>query len=382
MENDSGTVAADDGSQSVLSKLVVSQDHLSLYLPAGTSLSPAVGEWTYDLLRRKVAEWGFVGDPRVDDYVALVEKAKLAASGGLAAGLPEDLVILRGTPVKPPEEGRIEWLNVPPVPPDLAIIGRPVLRVLPPTPSTPGLTIYGQPIEAASDEVLPDPLDITYTEGVVANPDGTYHTEESGQVRVERTHIVFTKGYAIVDSSLPEYREAEFPCDVLVNGDLAGGMRWRIYGSLTVKGHWSAPNIEVHGNAVSESGVATGNEGVIKIYGSLKTTYIQFTRIGVSGDLQVDSSIVQSEVRVGGNLLCKGDPGVVMGSEVSCFGAIIANKIGSDKGRRTRIQIHRRSQRVKPPRTRIGMLTKDTRMRVFGEIWTQVADAAYESPDA
>ncbi len=369
---------SEEEQQRFSSKLLVSPDSLSVYLPKGTLVDEFVSLWTFDEFREQMNAWGFVGEPSIDDFVALVERAQDPQMRRI--GTESEVVLLRGTPPRAPQEGRLEWLNEPPVPLDLAIIGRPFLKVLPPEPPSPCVTVYGQPIEPPPGETTPDPLDITYTEGVVANPDGTFHAEESGQVRLERTHIVFTKGYAIVDSSLPEYRDAEFPCDVLVNGDLAGSMRWRIYGSLTVKGHWSAPNIEVHGNAVSESGIATGNEGVIKIYGNLKTSYVQFTRLGVSGTLQADSSIVQSEIRVGGNILCRGDPGVVMGSEVSCFGALVANKVGSDKGRRTRIQIHRRSLAFKPPRTRIALLSKDTRMKVYGEIWTQPTDAVYESP--
>ncbi len=365
--------------QQLQSRLIVSKDHLSVLLPSGTFVSAVVSEWNFDDFKGAIQSWGFVGEPRAEDFQLFWEGVQAAVAAG--AGTESDLILLRGTPPLPPQEGRIEWLNSPPIPTDLAVVGRPFLRVLPPSPSTPGLTVYGKPIEPPASEVMPDPLEMTFTDGVVQNVDGTYHAEVSGQVRLERTHIVYTKNYVVTDTSLPEYRDAEFPCDVLVNGDLAGTMKWRIYGSLTVKGHWSAPHIEVHGNAVSESGVATGNEGVVKVYGSLKTTYVQFTRLGVSGDLQVDSSIVQSDVRVGGNLLCRGDPGVVMGSEVSCFGAIIANKVGSDKGRRTRIQIYKRSAAFKPPRTRIAILSKDTRMKVFGEIWTQTADAIYESPD-
>jgi uncharacterized protein (DUF342 family) len=188
-------------------------------------------------------------------------------------------------------------------------------------------------------------------------------------------------GYIIVDSSLPQYKEAEFPCDVTVKGDLVGTAKWKIFGNFLVEGHWSAPNIEVHGNAQSASGLQTQGEGVVKVFGSMRTTYIQFSRIGVAGDLVVDSSVVQSEVRVGGSFVCRGDPGVIMGSEVSCFGAIVANRVGSDKGRRTRIQIHRRSANLKPPRSKIGILSKDTRMRVFGDIWTQTEDGSYETPD-
>ncbi len=371
-------VPLDDASKAVLEKIVVSKDHLLVSLPTATKVDQAAASWTFEQFKLNVKNWGFIGEPNIQDFSDFISGIQNQST---ETGIETDLVILRGTPTLPPQEGRIEWLNEPPVPPDLAVIGRPVLRVAPPSPAAPGLTVYGQPIEPSSNDLMPEPLELTFTDGIVQNADGTFQTEESGQIKVEGTHITFTKGYSIHDASLPIYREAEFPCDVIVPGDLAGLVKWKIFGSLIVKGHWSAPGVEVHGNAQSESGLATGNEGVIKIYGNFRTTYIQFSHLGVSGDLAVDSSIVQSDVRVGGNILCKGDPGVIMGSEVSCFGAIVANKVGSDKGRRTRIQVHRRSHRIKTPRTRIGMLSKDTRMRVYGEIWTQIADNPYESPD-
>jgi hypothetical protein len=366
----------DSAARTVFSKAVVAKGNLAVLLPKGASVPPQAAQLTFDEFRTHLRALGYVGEPQFSDYEAFVERVSTEGDGFL-----EDQVLLRGTAPSAPKEGFVVWLNKPPIPPDLAVAGTPFLRVMPPEPAAPGLSVFGEPIEPSGSDPLPDPLQMTYTDGIEMNPDGTYQVAESGQVRLERTHLVYSKGYVIVDSSLPQYKEAEFPCDVTVKGDLVGTAKWKVFGNFLVEGHWSAPNIEVHGNAQSASGLQTQGEGVVKIFGSMRTTYIQFSRIGIAGDLVVDSSIVQSDIRVGGSLVCRGDPGVIMGSEVSCFGAIIANRVGSDKGRRTRIQIHRRSANLKPPRSKIGILSKDTRMRVFGDIWTQTEDGAYETPD-
>ncbi len=368
--------SAENGAAAFFLKAQVSKDQLVVFLPKGTVVSPHVAAWTFDEFRSQLQNRGYVGDAQFQDYEAFLNRVSSEQAGFLA-----EQVLLRGTAPSSPREGYVEWLNRPPIPADLAVAGVPFLRVMPPEPASPGLSVRGDPIEPSGSDPIPDPLEITYTDGIELNPDGSYKATESGQVRLERVHIVFSKGYTIVDPSLPEYKLAEFPCDVFVKGDLVGTMSWKVFGNFQIEGHWSAPGIEVHGNALSTSGMQTQGEGVVKVFGNMRTSYIQFSRIGVAGDLLVDSSIVQSEVRVGGSLVCRGEPGVIMGSEVSCFGAIIANRVGSDKGRRTRIQIHRRSVNIKPPRSKIGILSKDTRMRVFGDIWTQSEDGAYETPD-
>ncbi len=376
MNNPQNASGDESAAKTAFSKAVVAKGNLTVFLPKGVQVPSEAALLTFDEYRTNLRSLGYVGEPQFSDYESFVNRVNTESEGFLA-----DQVLLRGTAPAAPKEGYVVWLNKPPIPPDLAVAATPFLRVMPPEPAAPGLSVFGDPIEPSGTDPLPDPLQMTYTDGIEMNPDGTFQVTESGQVRLERTHMVYSKGYIIVDSSLPQYKEAEFPCDVTVKGDLVGTAKWKIFGNFLVEGHWSAPNIEVHGNAQSASGLQTQGEGVVKVFGSMRTTYIQFSRIGVAGDLVVDSSVVQSEVRVGGSFVCRGDPGVIMGSEVSCFGAIVANRVGSDKGRRTRIQIHRRSANLKPPRSKIGILSKDTRMRVFGDIWTQTEDGSYETPD-
>jgi uncharacterized protein (DUF342 family) len=359
-------------------KFQVSEDKMSLFIPEGTPLNPKLAEVDFDTFRSFFKRNGIVADPAREQIEALRAFVRDHIEDPV---MNSDFVLVRGSSPSAPKPGHLVWLNPKPVPKDQVVANRPFLQIMPPEPAQPGVSVMGTPVAPPMDAALPEPIQLALSEELSLTPEGMVVSQRSGQVKLVNQSMSFSEVYEVADSSLAEYHEAEFYCAVSVKGDLVGSVGWKIYGNFKVEGHLSAGNIEVHGDAQVESGVQNDGEGVFKVFGNLRTTYIQFSKVGVAKDCLVDSSIVQSEVRVGGNLLCRGEPGVVMGSEISCFGAIIANRVGSDKGRRTRIQIHRRSPNVKPARTKIAQLSKDTRMRVYGEIWTQREDAPYESPD-
>lgn len=359
-------------------KFRVSEDKMTVFIPEGTQLSPKLAEVDFDTFRAHFKRNGIVAAPSMAQFELL---RTFVIQNIADPQMNQDFPIIRGTPPSQPKPGQLVWLNPKPIPKDQVVGGRPFLQIMPPEPAQPGVSVLGNPVSPPMDAALPEPIQLGLPDELSLTPEGCVVSQRSGQVKLVGQSMSFSEVYEVTDSSLAEYHEAEFYCAVMVKGDLVGSISWKVHGSFKVEGHLSAGNIEVHGDAQIESGIQTDGEGVVKIHGNLRTTYIQFSKVGVANDCLVDSSIVQSEVRVGGNLLCRGEPGVVMGSEISCFGAIIANRVGSDKGRRTRIQVHRRSPNIKPPRTKITILSKDTRMRVYGEIWTQREDAPYESPD-
>lgn len=349
----------------------VSGDRMSVFIPKRTPvLRDVVVRWKLEDLNHYLAGFGFAGEASEEDLVAIKKAAKSGAQS-----FSEDFVVLRGIPIAGAKDGTYEFLNPPGKPQDLVTKDVPFIRILAPKPAQDGSDVFGK-VLVAEDKTVPIAFEFVMPPDMRLLSDGYVVSDLSGQVKVAGKNMTFASVYTLDNVTAAEHQQLEFPCDVTVTCDLAGSIKWKVNGTLTVAGHWSADGVEVNGKAVAESGVQLADErATLRINGDLRTTYVQMSRIGVTGDLTVENSIMQSEVRVGGNCVCRGTPGTIMGSTVHCFGAVRAKKVGSDAGKHTEVNIYKTPAQHK---TAIGVVTVGTKMRVRGTTWFVTKDEAYE----
>ena len=351
-------------------KLELPRDLMSAVIPKGSIISRTVERWRLDDLNVYVRSQGIVAEVEADDFRTLKKLSRTFPSG-----LKEDFVLLRGLEPIEPTPGSIEWLNAPEFPRDMVFKGKPVLRINKPTAPATGRDVQGHARLPKQTKELP-PIQLRLAPSLLLLPDDSVEASESGQVKLEGNDLKFSTTYEISNAALPEFQTVEFQCDVLVHGDLAGNVRWVVHGNLTVEGHWSASQIVVMGNATALGGIQTNLVGTLKLYGNCKANYIQMSRVGIVGNLLVENSLLLSEVRVGGDVKCSGTPGAIMGSDVDCFGSIVANKAGSDKGKPTRITLYINSSKAKSV---ISSLTTGTHMNIYDKFWVVGNDGAFEA---
>lgn len=351
--------------------MTASTDRMKVIVPKGSAVASKVFIWTFEDCCNYVRSKGFLVDPTPQAFEDFRRVAR-----GAPHSLPFDYPLVLGVPAKDAQPPGIEWINPENMPRDQLVQGKAFLRITPPKPCELGSDVLGNPISPRSKEEF-SRLQLILDADFIQNEDGTIESLRAGQVELLGMALRFHKFYDIKDPTLPEYQNAEFFSEVKVKGELAGSMKWKIHGKMTVFGHWSAPNIEVFGDVIAESGIQTNMQGILKFYGNCRTNFIQMSRVGVAGTLIVMNSILQSEVRVGGNLSCEAGPGAIMGSTVHVFGVLKARRAGSDKGRQTKLEIFKNVEN-KP--SNIDFLAKGTEMKVFGMPFISQEDKQYQTP--
>ena len=348
---------------------------LSAVIPKGNPVSPDVINWTVADLNEYL---------RLDGYkIDIEERAFLEFRKAVRknpSGFSEDYVLLNAISPVEPENATLEWLAVPGRPRDLVTRDIPFLRAKAPKPPIEGRDIYGR-VLFPKNRGVPLRIHLQLDPEIVSADEETFIATQSGQVRIEGQKLRFSPTYQVTEIGVPELSRIEFPCSVHVKDDLAGARSWIVNGDLEVDGHWSSPDVTVHGNVKARSGIQTNMNGVIRIYGNAEVPFVQMSRLGITGNLLVESALLQSEIRVGGELRLRGSPGTIMGCSVDVFGNLICQKAGSDKGRRTSIRIHEDIEGGLSKVSRVAMLSLGTIMRVGGRSWTAKEDGFFSTED-
>jgi len=353
--------------------LRITSSALSAVIPKGNPVSPEVVNWTVIDLNEYL---------RIEGYkIDVTEKAFLEFRKAVRknpGGFSDDYALLNAVLPVEPENATLEWLAPLGRPRDLVTRDIPFLRATAPKPPVEGRDVYGHVLLPKNREV-PLRIHLQLDPEIVEDDDDTYISTQSGQVRIEGQKLRFSPNYVVTEIGTPELARIEFPCGVHVKGDLAGIRSWIVNGDLKVDGHWSAPDVTVHGNVKAHAGIQTNMNGVIRIYGNADVPFVQMSRLGVTGNLVVESAILQSEIRVGGELRLRGSPGTIMGCTVDVFGNLLCQKAGSDKGRRTSIRIHEDIEGGISKVSRVAMLARGTNMRVGSLTWTAKEDGFFST---
>jgi hypothetical protein len=347
-------------------------DASEAFIPKGTLVAPEVMQWKVDDMNTCLRAEGLrelMTDAAFAEFRKTLRK--------YPSGFKEDYTLVRGIAPLDAQPSRLEWLFQDGDPPDLARAGIPFLRITPPQPPEVGRDVYGRPVEPRN-KITPSHIDLELPECVRRLDQELFVSSESGQIVLKGHRLYFSSTYSVSELGTPYFQKFVFPCSVCVDADFDANVQWEVQGDFEVRGHWSCPNIVVFGNAAARSGIHTNMNGIIKIQGNLESSYIQMTRAGVLGNLTVEGSVLQSELRVGGNVTIKGSPGAIMGSTFDVFGFLVATKAGSDSGRRTIIRIHDTEQR-KRRISRIAQLAKGTEMFVGSKGWTQEQDGFFST---
>lgn len=348
----------------------VTKSSMSAFIPKGTPLHADLKELSYstflDFLR---GQHGIVLDPPPK----VLEDLK-AAQRYNPYGLKQNFEIVAGTEPVPGKPGQLKFLNPSTVPQDLVVAGVPYMRYVHPVLPVDGQNVHGAilPAPHLTDHlkqlILPPEMDLDDTGNVVSSI--------SGQATLKGSQVMLTALYRVEDPTEPLLQNFEFPCGVWIEGDLAGSMKWRICGDLNVDGHLSAPNIEVLGNLVVKLGIQTNHEGIIRVWGNVKTGYLQMSRMGIMGNLEVDRGILNCHLRVSGHIKCMGMPGSVQGSNLFTLASIQANRAGSDGGIPTELSMPYVNQ-TKP--IRIGLVSNGTKLNFKKKSWTTTGTGTFST---
>ncbi|MBX6422523.1 FapA family protein [Thermosulfurimonas sp. F29] len=322
--------------------------------------------------------------PSPAEYPSLREKLKeVGLTGLLDPPVREDgrLIVARGRPPEPGEDGKIEFLvdfsrgprEISPHRVDWrevnALVSVPagtvVARITPPTPGIPGLTVWGEPVPAQPGRKIRIREELPSTDQDLAAVEDLIKTEEKGG------QVDLTLGPGLIYDSREGTIVAREGGFLELRGKhlrlypvytLGGDVDWttgniRFYGKkLTIKGTVrrgflveSAGDLEIHGNV--EDGVRIQTGGSLIVQGIVKgerievhaereafLNIVEYASVKVRGNLTVSGYLLQARVIVGGMLSVMGKEGI-LGGEVFVEGSAVVSVLGSPAFVKTLIKV-------------------------------------------
>lgn len=348
----------------------VTKSLMSAFIPKGTAFHSDLKDLSYDtFLDFLRGQHGIVLDP----LPKVLDDLK-AAHRYSPYGLKQNFELVSGTEPVPGRPGKLKFLNPPSVPQDLVVAGVPFMRYVHPVLPVEGQNVHGASLAAPQ---LPDQLtELMLPPEMELDESGNVVSKISGQARLDGSQVMLTALYRVDDPTEPILQNFEWPCGVWIEGDLSGSMKWRVCGDLNVDGHLSAPHIEVLGNLVVKLGIQTNHEGILRVWGNVQTGYLQMSRMGIMGNLDVDRGILQCQLRVKGHIKCLGMPGSVQGSQLFTLASLQANRAGSDAGIPTELSLPYINQ-AKP--IRVGLIAAGTKINFKVKSWTTTGKGTFSA---
>lgn len=237
--------------------------------------------------------------------------------------------------------------------------GTPLLRRVPATPGTNGVTVTGLSIPARNGKEM---LISSKLEGVAFDPvDANLLTAAiTGQPVIVKNGVMVEPIYRVADVSLAT-GNIDYDGLVMIEGDVQAGMVVKATGDIHISGTAEAATLISGGNIVIKGGVL-GNLGrkdhsgqIVSCQGSFSATFVQQARIEAGDSIYIDDVAMQSELIAINQVLVGGkNRGYIVGGLIQATLLVKANLIGSAAHTATRIEVG-----VNPKTTaRLGQLAK------------------------
>ncbi|WP_038173369.1 DUF342 domain-containing protein [Vibrio pacinii] len=237
---------------------------------------------------------------------------------------------------------------------------QPLMRRVPATKGTPGMTVQGKPIPAksGSDAVLKE------GKGTIISPDdpNVLIAEASGMpiikertVEVENALCLPTIGVAT--------GHVKFKGNVVVLGNIESDMMVRATGSLTVGGFIESADVQVQGDIEVAKGIIGHNVSeneqkscIVKSGGSITANYAQFSELQAANDINLSVHCMNNELRCGRDLVvcdAAGKQGTLSGGHAKVGSKITCVNLGVEGDTATFIHAFARFQMYKDKKAKL-----------------------------
>ena len=290
-----------------------------------------------------------------------------AIDAAVAAGSADKLLIARGRATRHGEDGRLESLipevrsRTPKVNEsgttdyrDLGEIlvvhpGDALMRRIPPTNGTPGMTLLGEAIPATPGQAVMFSANLPGTEFAADDPD-LLLAAITGQPVVIRGGMSVEPVFKLENVGTAS-GNIEFDGSVVITGDVAAGMTVRATGDIQIGGVAELATLDA-GGSIAIKGGAIGAKGAtgaqtkgtedhrIRCGGNFNAAYAQQAKIEAGDSIFIDDMAMQCEleainhIRVGNK-----KRGHIIGGSAQATLSITAKVIGSPNRVRTHLEI-------------------------------------------
>lgn len=201
-----------------------------------------------------------------------------------------------------------------------------------------GMDIYGSVIKATMDK---DPV---YRLG--KNVEGDQYTKDvistiDGIISITNSLLSVYDGTEIEKDVDFSTGNIEAQGSVVIKGNITPGFVVRAKGDIIVNGNIEDAIVESAGNVIVQGGIIGGEKSSLKAHGHVKASFLRNAPVESYGDVIIDQSIMNSQVKSDGKIVCIIGKGVILGGKLSATKGIFANIAGASSGTATEMVVGR-----------------------------------------
>ncbi|WP_066288964.1 DUF342 domain-containing protein [Bacillus sp. FJAT-29937] len=209
--------------------------------------------------------------------------------------------------------------------------GQPLASIVPPTPGTDGMNVFGTRIPAKNGK----PLKIKPGKNVILNNSKFYSTSD-GQLSLTDKTISVNPVFEVNGDLDLKTGNVDFIGNVVINGNVPSGYEIRAGGDVRIFGLVEAAHIKAEGNIIISGGVTGGNKGMISSAGNVQAAYLNQANVQASHDVIIESSILHSKIRADSSILAKN--AFVIGGLLTANKEIHVKEVGNHLFTKTELQ--------------------------------------------
>lgn len=189
-------------------------------------------------------------------------------------------------------------------------------------PGEDGYTVLGEVLKASPSRDLP-PM---RGKGITRE-NGVYYAQSDGKIEVKDGKIDIQNVHEIIGDVDAIIGKIEFFGDVIINGNVEGGITIRAGRNIEVHGTTGAANLFAGGDVLLSRGIQGG--GKISARGNVYAEFIENTTVEAGGIVQ-SNVILNSKVSARDKVITNGKKGAIIGGHVHALRSIEAMTAGND----------------------------------------------------
>ncbi len=252
------------------------------------------------------------------------------------------LVLIKGKPPVPPQDGRIEWLG------DFfntgfvedkktgkvdyrqraahesVTKGTSLARQIPAREGKDGQNVYGKPIPAEKPKEYFPKVGTNVRFNLQEN---TYVAETNGRIRMNNNVLSVDEIYVIQGNVDMTTGNISHTGAVVVNKDVLHDSKIEAAGKIEVHGIIENAEIRTSGDLTVHGGIRQSKDHMVVVEGSIHAKFIDGGYIQANGDIVVESEIVNCTVKTLGSVITP--EGHIVGGEIVALKGIYVGHAGS-----------------------------------------------------
>ncbi|NRA47317.1 MAG: DUF342 domain-containing protein [Oligoflexales bacterium] len=199
-----------------------------------------------------------------------------------------------------------------------------------------GRDVYGNPLEPASNATLK----IEIGDGVEEREPGKYYATFDGVPELGKNTLLLRKMMVHKGDVNLRTGNIVFNGPVEITGSVDSGAQVHVTGDLCVRGSIRNAFVRTGGSLTVDSGIVTGEKGLVSAQGDVKSEFIENSQVQCGGSIFLSRALLNSNVIAGGGIeILNLNDGIIAGGIVSCRENLVTGHLAYKNGNVTELNI-------------------------------------------